>query len=159
MPEPEALDVLRRLFVHLEWADERALQALQQSPDPPADVVRIFSHLLASEHIWLSRMSRREPRLAVWPVLDAEACARQARENAGEIRKWVEELPPERLGETFRYTNTSGETYAPRIDDVLLHMCLHGSYHRGQIALLLRQNGLEPVPTDYVLFTRGERVL
>jgi uncharacterized damage-inducible protein DinB len=32
---------------------------------------------------------------------------------------------------------------------------LHGAYHRGQIALLIRQAGAVPAPTDYVAFVRG----
>ena len=32
---------------------------------------------------------------------------------------------------------------------------MHGSYHRGQVAMLLRQSGAEPLPTDYIVFVRG----
>ena len=34
-------------------------------------------------------------------------------------------------------------------------LLLHGAYHRGQIALLLREGGAEPAPTDYIAFVRG----
>jgi uncharacterized damage-inducible protein DinB len=33
-------------------------------------------------------------------------------------------------------------------------MTTHGTYHRGQIAMQLRQQGLEPVNTDYIMFLR-----
>jgi uncharacterized damage-inducible protein DinB len=34
-------------------------------------------------------------------------------------------------------------------------VALHGSYHRGQIALLVRAGGSTPAPTDYIAFIRG----
>lgn len=158
MPPTDAKDLLRRLFEHLDWADQRAVAALRQTPHPPSDALEIFSHVLGSEHTWLSRLRQQQPTLAVWPGLDADACARQASENAAEIRAWVDELSADELSRQIRYTNSMGETYAPRVDNVLMHMCLHGAYHRGQVALLLRRNGLEPVPTDYIAFARGERI-
>jgi uncharacterized damage-inducible protein DinB len=41
------------------------------------------------------------------------------------------------------------------VEDILLHTCLHGAYHRGQIARDLRQAGDPPEPTDYIAFIRG----
>lgn len=38
----------------------------------------------------------------------------------------------------------------------LAHVVLHGSYHRGQIALLTRAGGGTPAATDYILFIRSE---
>jgi uncharacterized damage-inducible protein DinB len=40
------------------------------------------------------------------------------------------------------------------VEDVLLHVALHGSYHRGQIAAAVRAAGGEPVNTDFVTWTR-----
>jgi uncharacterized damage-inducible protein DinB len=41
------------------------------------------------------------------------------------------------------------------VGDMLLHVALHGAYHRGQIALLVRAGGSTPSPTDYIAFIRG----
>jgi uncharacterized damage-inducible protein DinB len=41
------------------------------------------------------------------------------------------------------------------VDDILLHVALHGSYHRGQVALLVREAANKPAPTDYIGFVRG----
>jgi len=37
---------------------------------------------------------------------------------------------------------------------MLLQAFTHGGYHRGQIAMQLRQQGLEPVNTDYIIWVR-----
>jgi uncharacterized damage-inducible protein DinB len=39
----------------------------------------------------------------------------------------------------------------------LMHVALHGAYHRGQIAQVIRQGGGEPVNTDFITFQRLRR--
>ena len=36
----------------------------------------------------------------------------------------------------------------------LQHLANHGTYHRGQVATLLRQLGVKPVSTDLIAFYR-----
>ena len=55
---------------------------------------------------------------------------------------------------TIAYINSQGMPFENTIADVLLQIFTHGCYHRGQIALDLRQNGLEPVLTDYAGYLR-----
>jgi len=40
------------------------------------------------------------------------------------------------------------------VRDILLHVAMHGQYHRGQINQLLRGAGLEPISVDYIVFVR-----
>ena len=49
----------------------------------------------------------------------------------------------------------AGRRFATRAIDMFTQLVMHGSYHRGQIALLLRQSGAEPAATDYITFVRG----
>ncbi|NIP57628.1 MAG: damage-inducible protein DinB, partial [Gemmatimonadetes bacterium] len=46
------------------------------------------------------------------------------------------------------------EEFRTPIGEILLHVLLHGSYHRGQIALRMRDVGEEPVNTDLITFVR-----
>jgi uncharacterized damage-inducible protein DinB len=36
----------------------------------------------------------------------------------------------------------------------MIHLVNHSTYHRAQIATLLRQGGLEPVNTDFITYDR-----
>ena len=36
----------------------------------------------------------------------------------------------------------------------MIHLVNHSSYHRAQIALLLRQKGYEPINTDFITYDR-----
>jgi len=53
------------------------------------------------------------------------------------------------------YRNSAGQAFRSTVEDILLHVALHGTYHRGQIALVIRGGGGEPASTDYIAFIRG----
>ena len=43
------------------------------------------------------------------------------------------------------------------LGDALLHLANHGTYHRGQVATMLRQLGRKAVSTDYLRFIDAQR--
>jgi uncharacterized damage-inducible protein DinB len=53
------------------------------------------------------------------------------------------------------YTNTHGQTFTQPLQDLLFHILNHSTYHRGQLAQLLRQQGFTPPATDFVYFNRS----
>jgi uncharacterized damage-inducible protein DinB len=150
--------MLRRLFDHLAWADANARDALQSMPASSAEAGRaigLFAHVAAAEHVWLSRLMGRPPEHPVWPELDLAAGAALAARTATELRHYVDSLGPDDLAREVDYTNSAGRRFRDRVDDILMHVAMHGAYHRGQIALLTRQGGGEPASTDYIAFVRG----
>lgn len=157
------LETLRRMLGHLRWADERALAALRAAKPLPERAVEIYAHILGAEETWLARIrAHRTPRtrpsgpvLPVWPALSLEQCVPHAEDiHAGYARLLKEVEEPELAGE-IAYTNSAGQAFRSRLDDILLHVFLHGSYHRGQVGLLIRHGKSEPAPTDYIAFVRG----
>ena len=44
--------------------------------------------------------------------------------------------------------NSAGDEFDSKLSDILLHVALHGAYHRGQVNLLIRTAGGEPSPTE-----------
>jgi uncharacterized damage-inducible protein DinB len=149
------MEEMRRLFAHARWADERTLEALRGAPTAAAEALRVYAHVLGAEHTWLSRLRRQPPRVAIWPTLGVEECAVLARENADEFDAFLDSLGPDDISREVDYRNSAGEPFRTRIGDILLHVALHGSYHRGQVAIALRQGGAVPLPTDYIVFVRG----
>jgi uncharacterized damage-inducible protein DinB len=143
------------LFAHLRWADLRVLQALREADSPPADALEIYAHILGAEHTWLARLRGNASELPVWPRLSFEECARYAETAASGFDRFLTALGPDDLDRRVAYVNSAGDAFESRVEDILMHVALHGSYHRGQIALLLRSAGEKPIPTDYIAFTRG----
>ncbi len=43
------------------------------------------------------------------------------------------------------------------MSEIVTHVAMHGSYHRGQIARQLRSAGLEPPYTDFIQYTRRDQ--
>jgi len=145
---------LRLLVDHMAWADERVLVSLRQ-PGVPQRALDLYAHVLGAEHVWLTRLEQRPRTVAVWPVMSLNECAQLADENTRAFRAYVERLTSDDLRRTVHYRNSAGDEFDNAVEDILMHVAMHGSYHRGQISLLVRDAGGEPQPTDYIAFMRG----
>lgn len=105
--------------------------------------------------MWLSRLRQTPATVAVWPPPDLERCATLAQATHAGYSALIGELTPADLSREVAYTNSAGDAFRTAAEDILIHVAMHGSYHRGQVALLLRQAGAEPRATDYIAFVRG----
>jgi uncharacterized damage-inducible protein DinB len=151
--------MLARLFAHLEWADANARDAVAAMPrgtPEAARAVQIFAHILGAEHVWLSRLRGVPPEHPVWPQLDLASATELAARTARELRRYVADVVERGdLEREIEYANSAGQRFRSRIDDILTHVAMHGAYHRGQVAMLVRQGAGEPASTDYIAFVRG----
>ncbi len=150
-----ALEQLRRLWAHAEWADGLLLAALEQQPNPPAEALREYAHILGAEETWLSRLEGRAARAAVWPEPTPEAVGELARSVRAGYGAYLTSLAESQLDRGVAYVNSAGLAFTTPAVDILLQVMLHGQYHRGKINLLLRQAGLAPAPVDFISFVRG----
>lgn len=146
---------LRGLWEHASWADGVLLHALESAPDTATEPWREFWHVIGTAEVWLARLEGREPRSAVWPRLTrAEVSSLMASVDSA-YQAYLAELSEADAEKEIEYTNSAGDTFRTPIGEVLLHVALHGQYHRGKVNLLLREAGLEPAPVDFVAFVRG----
>lgn len=148
-------DRIARLFAHLVWADRRTLQSLRDAASPPPRALSLYAHILAAEHVWLARLTAKVPAHPVWPDLTLPECAGLAARNEASYGEFLRGLDAAALARDVAYVNSAGESFVSTAGDILLHVCLHGMYHRGQVALLVREAGAAPATTDYIAFTRG----
>jgi uncharacterized damage-inducible protein DinB len=58
------------------------------------------------------------------------------------------------LSDLFTYQSFDSGRFQNTIEDVLTQLFGHSWYHRGQIAILVRQAGGTPALTDLIYFTR-----
>ena len=139
----------------MEWADRLVLAGVRNASGPSPKVVEVYSHILGAEHVWLSRINAVAPRFAVWPALTIDEAERLAAANIEGYRMILSGITAETLDAPITYRNSAGDQFTSTLDDILTHVALHGSYHRGQIAASLRAAGQVPNPTDYIAFSRG----
>jgi uncharacterized damage-inducible protein DinB len=146
----EVLRRHRRFFAYEDWANREALASLAAAPPPPARSLKFLAHVAGASRLWLGRLRGAETPVAVWPDLDLGEC-RAALEDLGRLwTAYLAELNPAELEETVSYVNSKGEPWTSRVDDILTHVVLHSSYHRGQIAADTRASGHTPAYTDYI---------
>src|SRR5262245_42519433 len=61
-------------------------------------------------------------------------------------------LTPERLAGSLSYAGFDGKGFTRALGAALFHVANHGTYHRGQVATLLRQLGRTPISTDFTRY-------
>lgn len=147
------LDFLRRLYDYDRWAISHSLSSLANSENRKAQAM--LAHVLLAEQIWLTRLHGEDSStIPTFEELSLAECAELSNELRQSYRNFLNSLTEEDLNAPITYRNTKGVEFQTPMKDVLTHVGLHGAYHRGQIALLVRENGGEAVNTDYITFTR-----
>lgn len=144
---------IERLFRYDDWANREETARLRQVNAPAA--VRLLGHIIGAQWVWIGRIRHESAKIEVWPVLTIEACAAEL----DPLRDaWALILRTVDRGSTIDYRNSKGEPWSSPVDDVLMHVIMHGGYHRGQIATLVRQGGDAPAYTDLIHATRAKFV-
>lgn len=163
VPKKEML----RLLAYTEWANHLFLEAVAAlSPEDYARDLRgshrgvrgTLLHTFGAEHLWLQRY-RGLPHsdLPTEETLPDLASLRQRwAAHEAERREWLAGLPEDAGERIIDYRNLKGEPFSAPLGPLVQHLANHGSYHRGQVAVFLRQLGLKPPTTDLVAFDREQ---
>jgi uncharacterized damage-inducible protein DinB len=152
----------RYLLAFNRWACEQILAAVDDLP-PDAytrDLKSSFPsirdtlvHVVWSEWIWLERCRGRSPQEVLDPADFPTVDALRARWQ--EVRDGFADLvadPATDLTRIVTYTNLKGEQWSYPLGQVIQHVVNHFTFHRGQIATMLRQLGRVPPATDLLVF-------
>jgi len=149
-------DYFRKLYNYNEWANIRVLTALKTQQVSDSKILEIMGHVVAAQLLWLHRVKHLPPPdVKLWggysldeiTVMSASAC-----------RQWLQFIEKrDTFNEELTYTNYKGEPYTNNVETIMMHLVNHSSYHRGQVALLMRQHGYEPVNTDLITWDRIQR--
>jgi len=147
------IELIRKLFEYDNWAIDRELDALEGVDNPEA--LKMLGHILAAKRIWLVRLNGEDSStVATFPDLSLADGRKLAAELAMSYAGILVSLTDTSAAETITYKNTKGEEFTTPIGEILTHVAFHGAYHRGQIALVLRQDGDTAINTDFITFTR-----
>ncbi|HKX83764.1 MAG TPA: DinB family protein, partial [Pyrinomonadaceae bacterium] len=60
----------------------------------------------------------------------------------------------EGLGMKSEYKTSEGVPRSNSFREILTHVLFHSAIHRGNIILKLREEGIEPPQTDYIIYLR-----
>jgi uncharacterized damage-inducible protein DinB len=121
----------------LEWLDAQEAAVLLRILDHIHVVDRIFQHHLQGlPHTFQAPRSEQIPE---FPAL-----AESVRKIDDWYASYVGSLAESDFEQPVDFVFTSGRPVRMRRGEIILHVCLHGTYHRGNAGILLQKNGISP---------------
>lgn len=163
-------DDIQLLYEYDRWANNRVLQAVSALSTEQfthdlgggfRSVRDTLVHIIGGEWIWLAYW--KKPPHSSTLLADLRK-RRDALFNPGAFpnvaavqSRWVE-VEKEQAEFVNRVTNESLEKVLPfrttqiRLAHLMQHLANHSTYHRGQVALMMRQLDAEPLATDFHVF-------
>lgn len=110
-------------------------------------------HLLESDWLWVKRFQGipLAPALPDWQNTTAADVVDNWKTVQDEMRASVRDLK-NIPGRQIDFITRKGAQLKMPLEDIVLHLTHHGSYHRGQLTNMIRQVGHQPVSTDYFIF-------
>ena len=163
-------DDIDLLYEYDRWANNRVLQsatalgAEQFTRDLGGAFCSVrdtLVHIIGGEWIWLAywRESSRSSSLVADLRTRRDALFHpHAFPNIAAVQlKWAE-VEKEQVEFMNHITSESLEKMLPfrttqiRLAHLMQHLANHSTYHRGQVALMMRQLGAEPLATDFHVF-------
>jgi uncharacterized damage-inducible protein DinB len=143
------------MYDHVKWANARILDAIARTGDASDYVTTLLHHVLRAEQVWLLRLKGQDSsHLPLWRSSSLQELTELLEANERDYSAYLEDLEESQLDQMISYRNQSGQPFSTSVRDILIHVALHGSYHRGQINAALRREGHEPVSVDYIIFVR-----
>ena len=116
----------------------------------PEKTVKLLNHLINAQQIWNARINN-ESEFEVWQINDWNNISKINTDNYSKTLGIIHNKSPEN---SIEYKNSKGEKFINKIEDVLFHVINHSTYHRAQIATDIKNNGIEPINTDYIFYKR-----
>jgi uncharacterized damage-inducible protein DinB len=142
----------KELFEYSNYFNQKLADVFSESPDKTSEkTIKLFNHLLNAHQIWNNRIQPKQTPFGVWEL---NAVQDLKNIDASNYEQTLFILDNFDLNTPIKYTNSKGDTFSNSIQDIYFHVINHSTHHRGQIASEFRQNGLNPLVTDYIFYKR-----
>ena len=145
------------------WADRGLYDAISEnfdrlSTEDASIMMRILDHIHTVDKIFLHHLQGlphrfKAPRSETMPEL--QALASSAKEVDDWYASYVASLTENDFKESLDFVFTSGKPARMTRGEIILHVCLHGTYHRGNAGALLQLRGLTPSRDAITDFLEG----
>ena len=129
------------------------LGAIQTQNVRDAKTLQLMGHVLAAQYLWLHRIKGLPaPDVKLWGEYSLARLLEMA-EDVGQ--QWIEFVEStDNFDRELTYRNYTNDPYTNNVENIMIHLVNHSSYHRAQVALLMRQQGFEPINTDFITYDR-----
>ncbi|MCT1401098.1 DinB family protein [Paenibacillus sp. p3-SID867] len=146
-----------RLFAHLELLPKEAFHAEVTSVFP--SVSQTFAHMYVSERLYMSVLAEvpNEDIFEKFPSWREEVRGQTVDQMQGlfasvteQFRDLLRRMPDSDKAMTLEHPSYG--RFNTNFSDILCHVVNHGTYHRGNVTAMLRQQGYAGVPTDHMFY-------
>src|SRR5947209_902777 len=151
----------QRWFDQERDAHARVLRSLESVPAgrrscPEFEkAAAILAHVAAARRIWLIRLGLVEGQATLAPKgVTLPEVAGMLDSVHGFWGEYLARVSDEEIARVFEYQILDAGRFRNRVEDILAQLFGHSSYHRGQIAVLVRAAGGTPAITDLVYWCR-----
>lgn len=161
MPQSIA-DRYRRWFDYEKEAHAKVVHSLDTVPEDRRSspeytrALSILAHVAGARLIWLYRLGGTpNPPADIFPKNPTLNEVVGNLQNAH--KQWDDHwsrLTDADLDRVFEYQSLDAGKFRNRIEDIMTQLHGHSLYHRGQIAILVKQAGGQPAATDFVYWCR-----
>ena len=143
------------LFQYNDWANHRMLVTLEQNDLKNTKIQLLFSHVLSSQIVWLNRIKALPTSpFPLWEFYKLRELRSMTEESTFNWINFINDLKPDSYLRRISYQNSQQQQFETSLREIMTQVINHSSYHRGQIALLLREEGIDPPGTDFIVYTR-----
>ena len=158
--------LLQQYSAYNLWANQKIAETIKTLSEEKssAEIISSFSsiqktlsHMLDAESIWWQRIKLAE-HVEVPSVKferNTDELIKELLRSSQQWNEWVHDANEPNLTHVIAYYNLKKEHFKQVINEILMHLFNHQTYHRGQIVTMLRQLGVDKIPsTDFITFTR-----
>ena len=140
------------LFQYNAWANGLILQSIEEKSIQNQKIELLFSHLLTAQKVWLNRCINKDEDFELWSM--KQDLVDFLNQNTLDWLNYLESLENSSFENSINYQNTKGQEFNTLLKDILIHIVNHGTYHRGQIIQLLKEERITLPQTDYIFWVR-----
>jgi uncharacterized damage-inducible protein DinB len=158
----EMVQRFRRWFEYEKDAHAKVVRSLESVPHDRRDApeyqkaTSILAHLAMARRIWLGRLGviPLAPGSLFPEGMELAEVIEELRVIQAQWSSYLGRLRDQDLSRTMEYQSLDAGRCRNSLEDILTQLFGHSSYHRGQIASLVRLAGGEPAATDYIYWCR-----
>ena len=154
------------LFAYNDWANARLMACAAEFPLAAWNsdlggafptMLLLAAHIAGAERVWLMRwMGKGPPARPAWATAPTLELLRAAMDDVVRDRTgFLASLTGEDIARPIRCTLFDGSEVTLPLETLIRHTANHSTYHRCQLAKMLRRLGAAPPSTDLLLFARG----
>jgi uncharacterized damage-inducible protein DinB len=133
------------------WANNMVIDAFMKATFPLERTHQIISHNLNAFSIWLKRIKNEEVTIKLWDIYTVDELSLLNLTLYTDWSAYISTLNDTDFEKKIPFT-FMGKKASISIEDLIIHLVNHSSYHRGQVILQLKDK-LPALPlSTYIAF-------